>query len=86
LNLARLGGVAGAKADPADGVVNVPIGSDEQLTSVVGLLAERGFRIAGIGTHLPSLDEVFLAVTGQKASAPQDARDDESNDLEGAAV
>jgi oleandomycin transport system ATP-binding protein len=53
---------------------------------VVGLLAERGFRIAGIGTHLPSLDEVFLAVTGQKASAPQDARDDESNNLEGAAV
>jgi oleandomycin transport system ATP-binding protein len=24
--------------------------------------------IAGIGTHLPSLDEVFLAITGQKAT------------------
>jgi oleandomycin transport system ATP-binding protein len=63
-----LGGVSGAQADPAEGVVLVPILSDEQLTAVVGLLAARGFGIAGIGTHLPSLDEVFLAITGQKAT------------------
>jgi oleandomycin transport system ATP-binding protein len=53
-------------------VVNVPILSDEQLTAVVGLLGARGFALAGIGTHLPSLDEVFLAITGQK-STPQEA-------------
>jgi oleandomycin transport system ATP-binding protein len=67
-----LEGVAGASADPAEGVVNVPILSDEQLTAVVGLLGARGFALAGIGTHLPSLDEVFLAITGQK-STPQEA-------------
>ncbi|MEV4440175.1 ATP-binding cassette domain-containing protein [Streptomyces sp. NPDC049577] len=72
---AGLDGIAGATADPADGVVNVPIVSDEQLTAVVALLAERGFTIAGISTHLPSLDEVFLAVTGQKTSAAPAAED-----------
>lgn len=73
---AGLDGIAGATADEAEGVVNVPIVSDEQLTAVVSLLGARGFAISDISTHLPSLDEVFLAVTGQKASAPrEDAAD-----------
>ncbi|KJY42570.1 ABC transporter [Streptomyces sp. NRRL B-1568] len=65
---AGLDGIAGATADEAGGVVNVPIVSDAQLTAVVALLGEHGFALAGISTHLPSLDEVFLAVTGQKVS------------------
>ncbi|WP_103884153.1 ATP-binding cassette domain-containing protein [Actinacidiphila yanglinensis] len=71
---AGLDGVAGARADDS-GLVSVPILSDDQLTAVVGMLGGRGFGIAHIETHLPSLDEVFLAVTGEKASAPQDAQD-----------
>ncbi|MDF9812809.1 ATP-binding cassette domain-containing protein [Streptomyces sp. SPB162] len=63
---AGLDGVAGATIDHEEGVLNVPILSDEQLTSVVGLLGVRGFGISGIATHLPSLDEVFLSITGQK--------------------
>ncbi len=63
-----LDGIAGATADHDGGVVNVPIISDEQLTAVVNLLGQRDFRLAGISTHLPSLDEVFLAITGQKTS------------------
>ncbi|MDJ0346397.1 ATP-binding cassette domain-containing protein [Streptomyces sp. H10-C2] len=66
LSDAGLDGVAGSTIDHEDGVLNVPILSDEQLTAVVGLLGTRGFAIAGIGTHLPSLDEVFLSITGQK--------------------
>ncbi|AXK35382.1 ATP-binding cassette domain-containing protein [Streptomyces armeniacus] len=69
---AGLDGVAGAAADEARGVVAVPIISDEQLTAVVGLLGERGFAIADISTHMPSLDEVFLAITGQKATRQDD--------------
>ncbi|MEW1656509.1 MULTISPECIES: ATP-binding cassette domain-containing protein [unclassified Streptomyces] len=65
---AGLDGLAGATADHGGGVVNVPIVSDEQLTAVVGLLGARGFALAGISTHLPSLDEVFLALTGQKTT------------------
>ncbi|MBO8194568.1 ATP-binding cassette domain-containing protein [Streptomyces oryzae] len=74
---AGLDGVAGATADAESGLVSVPIVSDEQLTAVVGLLGERGFAIADIATHLPSLDEVFLALTGQKAT-----HQDDENELE----
>ncbi|HET6635451.1 MAG TPA: ATP-binding cassette domain-containing protein [Streptomyces sp.] len=65
---AHLDGIGGASADEERGVVSVPIISDEQLTSVVALLGERGFALADITTHLPSLDEAFLAITGQKAT------------------
>ena len=70
-------GVAGALADPAEGLVSVPILSDEQLTAVVGLLGRRGFGIAHIDTHLPSLDEVFLAITGEKPHSADTAADTE---------
>ncbi|MET9426984.1 MULTISPECIES: ATP-binding cassette domain-containing protein [unclassified Streptomyces] len=63
-----LDGIAGSTVVPEDGLLYVPILSDEQLTAVVGLLATRGFGITHIGTHLPSLDEVFLAITGEKSS------------------
>ncbi|MEU7133996.1 ATP-binding cassette domain-containing protein [Streptomyces sp. NPDC046261] len=79
---AGLAGIAGATADEAEGVVNVPIISDEQLTAVVGMLGERGFALAGISTHLPSLDEVFLAVTGQKASVATDGEEQRTDKLE----
>ncbi|MFH8927706.1 ATP-binding cassette domain-containing protein [Streptomyces pristinaespiralis] len=65
---AGLDGVGGVSAVPDEGQLYVPILSDEQLTAVVGVLSTHGFRIAHIGTHLPSLDEVFLALTGGKTS------------------
>ncbi|MER5933216.1 ATP-binding cassette domain-containing protein [Streptomyces sp. NPDC002054] len=66
---AGLDGVAGSQAVPDEGVLLVPILSDEQLTAVVGLLAARGYAIADLGTYLPSLDEVFLSITGHKAES-----------------
>ncbi|UHH17362.1 ATP-binding cassette domain-containing protein [Streptomyces malaysiensis] len=69
---AGLEGIGGATADVEGGLVNVPIASDEQLTALIGLLGQRGFAIAGIDTHLPSLDEVFLAITGRMSSTLQD--------------
>ena len=51
----------------------VPILSDEQLTAVVGAVTARGITLSSITTELPSLDEVFLSLTGHRASAPQDA-------------
>ncbi|MFE9890029.1 ATP-binding cassette domain-containing protein [Streptomyces scopuliridis] len=72
-----LDGLAGTQAVPDDGLLYVPILSDEQLTAVVGLLGERGFGIAHIGTHLPSLDEVFLAITGQKTASVSDTTPEE---------
>ncbi|GGU18719.1 ATP-binding cassette domain-containing protein [Streptomyces lavendofoliae] len=66
-----LTGVAGVTVVPDEGLLNVPILSDEQLTAVIGVLAARGFGIAHIDTHLPSLDEVFLAITGEKTSSAE---------------
>ncbi|MBL3668664.1 ATP-binding cassette domain-containing protein [Streptomyces sp. M2CJ-2] len=66
-------GLASAAVDAERGVVVVPILSDEQLTAVVGAVTARGLTLASITTELPSLDEVFLSLTGHRASAPQDA-------------
>ena len=72
-----LNGLSGTQAVQDEGLLYVPILTDEQLTAVVGLLGERGFGIAHIGTHLPSLDEVFLAITGQKTTSPSDSAPEE---------
>ncbi|MFV5990919.1 ATP-binding cassette domain-containing protein [Streptomyces sp. NPDC056231] len=65
---AGLDGVAGSQAVPDEGMLYVPILSDDQLTAVIGLFADRGLSIAHIATVLPSLDEVFLAITGEKTA------------------
>ncbi|MFC8453361.1 ATP-binding cassette domain-containing protein [Kitasatospora sp. NPDC057223] len=68
------GGIGGATFSADTGLLSVPITGDEQLTAVVGLLGTRGFGIAGIDTKTPSLDEVFLTITGKPATdAPADA-------------
>jgi ABC-type multidrug transport system ATPase subunit len=56
-------------------------GGGDQLRDVVRLLDERGIEVDDVGLRRPSLDEVFLAVTGQHleptdtdpTSAPADA-------------
>ncbi|MFF4254866.1 ATP-binding cassette domain-containing protein [Streptomyces sp. NPDC001663] len=66
-------GLATTTVDTERGDVLVPILSDEQLTAVTGAVVAHGITIASISTELPSLDEVFLSLTGHRASAPQDA-------------
>ncbi|WP_167409553.1 ATP-binding cassette domain-containing protein [Streptomyces africanus] len=77
-------GLATTTVDTERGDVLVPILSDEQLTAVVGAVSARGITLASLTTELPSLDEVFLSLTGHRASAPQDAMPAE--DLQEAAV
>lgn len=67
-------GLAGTTVDGENGTLLVPILSDEQLTAVVGAVTARGITISSIVTELPSLDEVFLSLTGHRASAPQDTK------------
>ncbi|CQR64372.1 ATP-binding cassette domain-containing protein [Streptomyces leeuwenhoekii] len=66
-------GLATATVDPEHGSVLVPVLSDEQLTAVIGAVTAHGITLAAVTTELPSLDEVFLSLTGHRASAPQDA-------------
>ncbi|MFI6853330.1 ATP-binding cassette domain-containing protein [Streptomyces sp. NPDC050416] len=77
-------GLATTTVDTERGDVLVPILSDEQLTAVVGAVTARGITLSSLTTELPSLDEVFLSLTGHRASAPQDAMPAE--DLQEAAV
>ncbi|WP_167468007.1 ATP-binding cassette domain-containing protein [Streptomyces coelicoflavus] len=65
-------GLASTTVDTERGAVLVPILSDEQLTAVVGAVTARGITVSAVTTELPSLDEVFLSLTGHRASAPQD--------------
>ncbi|GAB2930385.1 ATP-binding cassette domain-containing protein [Streptomyces heilongjiangensis] len=65
-------GLATTTVDVENGTLLVPVLSDEQLTAVVGVISARGVTLGSISTELPSLDEVFLSLTGHRASAPQD--------------
>ena len=42
-------------------------GGAQDLATVVRLLDEQGIRVDDIGLRRPTLDEVFLALTGQPA-------------------
>ncbi|GLF93991.1 ATP-binding cassette domain-containing protein [Streptomyces yaizuensis] len=72
LRASGLDGPAGATVDREAALLSVPILADAQLTAVVALLAEHGFEIAHIATELPSLDEVFLAITGAPEQQDQE--------------
>jgi oleandomycin transport system ATP-binding protein len=50
---------------PSRGVVSVPVDDDRVLPPVVHALAERGIAVTELSLRLPSLDEVFFALTGQ---------------------
>ncbi|GAA1969457.1 ATP-binding cassette domain-containing protein [Kitasatospora viridis] len=60
-----------ALVDEQEGLLNVPVTGEQQLTEAIGLLGGRGFGIAAVDTVVPSLDEVFLAITGQPTAAQQ---------------
>jgi len=71
---AIVGEVAGAKADmPTRGVVSAPVESDAALTAAVARLAQAGIAVTELSLHLPSLDEVFLTLTGARTQESEDA-------------
>jgi ABC-2 type transport system ATP-binding protein len=55
-------------------------GGAEQLTAVVRLLDERAIAVDDIGLRRPSLDEVFLTLTGRHAPSPPTDQDDPAAD------
>jgi daunorubicin resistance ABC transporter ATP-binding subunit len=50
--------------DEEDGLVRLPITSDEQFADALRALGACGLPLAGVDTNPPSLDEVFLTLTG----------------------
>jgi ABC-2 type transport system ATP-binding protein len=70
------------EADPA--ALSAPCGSADQAAEVVGELTRRGIEVANFSLGQPSLDEVFLALTGH--TAEEVATDGESEVEEEAAA
>jgi oleandomycin transport system ATP-binding protein len=61
-------GVAGARPDVADtGLVTVAVGDPAMVPAVVRRLDDAGIVAAELSLRLPSLDEVFLTLTGHRA-------------------
>jgi oleandomycin transport system ATP-binding protein len=63
---------------PAPDLLSVPVADDSALTHVVGALAAESITVSELSLRLPSLDEVFYSLTGQKKA--------DSEILEGATV
>jgi oleandomycin transport system ATP-binding protein len=59
-----------AVESPGNGVLSVPVESDEQLGAAVWRLDHEGIRVTELSLRLPSLDEVFFSLTRREAGAP----------------
>ncbi len=65
-----LAGATGAAVEsPGNGVLSVPVtGGDTQFWEISGRLAASGIRVMELSLRLPSLDEVFLTLTGKSGT------------------
>jgi ABC-2 type transport system ATP-binding protein len=53
--------------------VSAPVdGGAAELATVVRLLDERGIHVDDVGLRRPTLDEVFIALTGKPGETPTD--------------
>jgi oleandomycin transport system ATP-binding protein len=55
-----------APEQPAPDLLSVPVADDSALTTVVAALAAEHITVSELSLRLPSLDEVFYSLTGQK--------------------
>ena len=71
---------------PAPDQLAVPVQGDGALTAIVSALATERIPVSELALRLPSLDEVFYALTGQRASdeAGTDTRNDTDKEEEAA--
>jgi oleandomycin transport system ATP-binding protein len=73
----QLAGEAAVVVDADHGLVTAKVDDSALLPAAVRRLDEAGIATAELALRLPSLDEVFLALTGGAAAA-QERRDDRS--------
>ncbi len=75
-------GPSGAQVDNASGEISIPAGNDgaSVLTEAVRRLDSEGVVIADVALHRPTLDDVFLRLTGRSAEAT--AEDDAARETQ----
>ena len=73
---AALEGIAGTpQVDHRTGRIVVPVGARhgvEVLTAIARTISDRGFALDDLAIHRPSLDDVFLALTGHSTTTDDD--------------
>jgi daunorubicin resistance ABC transporter ATP-binding subunit len=62
---------AGAQARFEDGVVTVPVGHAGEAQAVMARVGQAGVDLTGFGLHEPTLDEVFLQLTGHRTNTTE---------------
>ena len=67
--LARIGG--GAPVVSGRNTLSVAVSGEDALPAVVTALTSSGISVTELSLHLPSLDEVFMTLTGRTASAEE---------------
>lgn len=72
--LTEVAGTAPAR-DANTGLLTLPAPDPALLAALVRSLEQAGIRTDDIGLRLPSLDDVFLALTGHRAEPPHDEND-----------
>jgi daunorubicin/doxorubicin transport system ATP-binding protein len=64
---------------PEGGRITAPMDEPDLITDLLVALRDRGIRLAGLSVHKPTLDQVFLAITGHETQ-PQDDREEEKEE------
>ena len=72
---AVVGGIAAGAVDVRGPVISAPVTDPGALAALVRRLDESGLLVAELSLRSPSLDEVFLTLTGHPAEEPSDASD-----------
>jgi len=68
-----LADVAGTRPEPGSrGALTVPVSDEAALAATVGRLATEGIGVLELSLHLPSLDEVFMTLTGQGTATDEE--------------
>jgi oleandomycin transport system ATP-binding protein len=67
---AVVGGIAAGAVDVRGPIVSAPVTDPGALAQLVRRLDERGLAVAELSLRSPSLDEVFLTLTGHRAEEP----------------
>ncbi len=76
--IAALEAIAAERPAPADGVLRMPVHQRRgTIAAAVRRLNEAGIGIDDVAMHRPTLDDVFLSLTGHAAESPEDEDDRE---------
>ena len=69
---AIVGGIASGAVDLRGPIISAPVSDPAALTNLVRRLDEKGLLVAELALRSPSLDEVFLTLTGHTAGQAED--------------